>query len=67
MGYQIGDEILSIERLPGRKSKSLNLWTYNEHVSWGAPLAYFRSDEAADVAERVLAALARGTLMPEAK
>ena len=67
MGWRIGDETLSIELLPGRKRKSLNLWIHNEYISESYPLAYFRTDEDAETAERFLEALAGATLLPEVK
>ena len=67
MGWQIGDKTLSIEQLPGRKRKSLNLWIHNKDISESYPLAYFRTDEDAECAKKFIDALARATLQLEVK
>ena len=67
MGWQIGDETLSIELLPGRKRKSLNIWISNKDTAQAFALAYFKDYEAAECAKNFLDALAKATLLPEVK
>ena len=57
--FRIGDESLGVSRLPYRKAKAL--YAIKGSELW--PLAYFRNDEAAAEAERLLQLLAEGALV----
>ena len=65
MGWQVGDETLSVERLPGRKRISLNYWIHNPYMAWGQPLAFFKNDEDAAWVEQFLGKLAQGKELRE--
>ena len=51
---------LGVERLPGKKRKSINLYVTNEYVAYIQPLAYCLNDETATLVEEWLALLVKG-------
>lgn len=55
---------VGIERLPGKKRKSINLYETNEYSALITPLAYCLDDEAADVIEKWLGILVKGVQKP---
>ena len=57
-GYRIKGEVLSVERLPGRKQTSLNRTTGHGFY----PMAYFKSEEDAEWTLSFLDMLARSRL-----